>query len=255
MNKNQHGFGIVGILLVLLVVGVISGGGWYVYSMNNKKEVKESVQPVAPEPKTEAVNTIPEGFTEYTNNEIGVKFNYPQEWGDVTATKDDSGQSGHYYVVSFSKEASVKAGVISSDFEEGKDGSCYVRLGIYPNQTLEIIKNNEKLRLNNVNASDLGSPYGTTGNILKDTSDTFISESFEAGVPDGVGACTGLYLTGYKAIESNKNYRGIEFFWREPGDNETDYSELAIYKANPNKYLSEKDRQNFITTVESAVKN
>lgn len=42
--KNQKGFGILGILLVFVAVGLIAGTGWYVYNSKNKNADQKSNQ-------------------------------------------------------------------------------------------------------------------------------------------------------------------------------------------------------------------
>lgn len=43
MQRNQKGFSVVEVLLVLIVVGLIGGIGWYVYSKQQAKEVPKQV--------------------------------------------------------------------------------------------------------------------------------------------------------------------------------------------------------------------
>jgi len=51
MNKNEKGFSVVELLLVLVAVGIICGTGWYVWSRSHKKES------ITPEPAKQAIAT------------------------------------------------------------------------------------------------------------------------------------------------------------------------------------------------------
>lgn len=93
MNK-QSGFGLVGVLIIIPVVGLISFAGWSVWKSSSQSNTKTSVKPVTDTTK-EVVKVedkkaeAPEGFTLYQNEEIGFSFYYPEYWG-VLAEKSDA---------------------------------------------------------------------------------------------------------------------------------------------------------------------
>lgn len=85
MKTNQQGFSVVEILIVLVVVGLIGGAGWYVW---HNKQAKPSSTTVAKEEKTETTKqaeTQPTAkcdtsFKELKNEKIGISFCYPETW-------------------------------------------------------------------------------------------------------------------------------------------------------------------------------
>lgn len=82
MKKNQSGFGVVEVLVLLLIVGLIATIGWLTYernfkkdsSVNNSSETKNNQQEIKSDEK------IPEGFKKYTNSSDGVSVAYPNSW-------------------------------------------------------------------------------------------------------------------------------------------------------------------------------
>ena len=53
MKKNEKGFSVVEILIVLVVVSLIGGAGWYVYQNKNKANTQATEQPINQETKKE----------------------------------------------------------------------------------------------------------------------------------------------------------------------------------------------------------
>lgn len=53
MNKNERGFTAVEAVLIVVVVSLLAGVGWYVYRMNNKDDKKEVNTSQADDKKTE----------------------------------------------------------------------------------------------------------------------------------------------------------------------------------------------------------
>lgn len=82
MKKKQDGFsGLIAILVLVLLIGLI-GTGWYVW--NSKKESeKASNQSTTATKNDDSKTATKEGYTEYKNDSVGLKFNYPKEWGMV----------------------------------------------------------------------------------------------------------------------------------------------------------------------------
>ncbi len=85
MHK-KHGFGLVGILLIVVVIGVVGFAGWYVWSRN--KTIDNTPQQNRDNDATTEENDefnkndldIPEGWVEFKNNELGIKFIHPDNW-------------------------------------------------------------------------------------------------------------------------------------------------------------------------------
>jgi Tfp pilus assembly protein PilE len=91
MSKNQNGFGVVEGLLILVIVGILGGTGWYVWNSNNKTndllnsaEKSSSIGAKATKKNTvtknEAVDKYP-SWKEEKNQEYKYSFKFPNENG------------------------------------------------------------------------------------------------------------------------------------------------------------------------------
>jgi hypothetical protein len=92
LSKSQTGFSHIILPLLIVVLGAAGFTGWKVYEASkNPKSAQTSTVATTPPPPTPAQpsETIPEGFIEYRNEELGFKFAYPEEWGVLS---EDSGQ-------------------------------------------------------------------------------------------------------------------------------------------------------------------
>jgi hypothetical protein len=255
LYKSQSGIAHLGlIVLVVLVLGATGFAGWRVYNAQKKndqsadKTTSLQTTPNQITNKELATNALPEGFVWYENKDLGFKFGYPKNWGRVTAEKY-AGMAGNQIDIHFSGEKEARAGLLSRDFEPfGRDGTCYVYLGIYPDTTPDTLKANSKEGV--VSDGD----YKAKTTRLVDSQNTLVDEVFEASNdPEGLGYCPGPSLDGYKFFAEKSLYTGIEFFWKaDIPDNGMPISAFDRYEANPNNFLSEKDRQEFIKTVQSA---
>jgi type II secretory pathway pseudopilin PulG len=97
MNKNQKGFSVVEILLILVIIGILSGTGWYVYNSNKKtnnllNSVDNTKLLIA---KTATKDThkstepqIPLGWISYEDKKNGFKFAYPKEYGQFSKSQN-----------------------------------------------------------------------------------------------------------------------------------------------------------------------
>ena len=90
-KHNQQGFTVVEGILIFVIVAVIGGIGWYVWKQNDsKKSSQNGAQQAAAGDGADgdgagsAGCTAPEGYSVYTNNDIGYCFAYPTSWGTVT---------------------------------------------------------------------------------------------------------------------------------------------------------------------------
>jgi len=84
MRKNQDGFSVVEIVLVIVVVGLIGGVGWYVVKARNNsdKTVESTAQSKSESPtKTTTPTKDPyEGMRKYSNDKYGITFYHPKDW-------------------------------------------------------------------------------------------------------------------------------------------------------------------------------
>lgn len=209
----------------------------------------QTATPAQTTPPATSAFVLPSGWTWYENKALGFKFAHPKEWGTVTASSEnyDKGSSTQF---KFSKQKLALAGVVSKDIEYGADGQCYVVLGIRPVFGLNDIKKYYKSGDKSFTQPDGGSKQ--TIKVLKSTNNEFVYEQFEAGAA-GIGSCPGVSVGGYKSFTDQSKYLGIEFFWGNgKTSNGVPVAEFDKYKADPNAFLSEKNRQDFIKAVESA---
>lgn len=76
-KKSESGFGVVGILLVVVIIVLISSVGWLVYKNHNK--VTKTITNTKTATMTTAQNPFA-GWKTYTNSTYGLSFKYPSQW-------------------------------------------------------------------------------------------------------------------------------------------------------------------------------
>jgi Tfp pilus assembly protein PilX len=87
---EQKGLGAVEGLLIIVILGLIAGVGWYVVQAknktvsnvnesNNSTSAKESAQEKAPE-EYKRTATIPSDWKAYKNDKYKISFSYPSNW-------------------------------------------------------------------------------------------------------------------------------------------------------------------------------
>jgi cytoskeletal protein RodZ len=77
MKKNQQGFGVVEVLLVLVVVLLLGIIGWYVFETRNNKPTPDNANSqVQATPDDESITEfkVPEGWVEHKYTKTGVVF-------------------------------------------------------------------------------------------------------------------------------------------------------------------------------------
>lgn len=260
--RSKSRIGIVLIVLALLIIGayllvdsgVIKTGidlPFHVFKQATKSQANTTA--------TESVQTTTDTITastqqtsttaEFKNEALGLRFTYPANWGTVTTDIRDSSVAGTSAVLTFSSQPLVRAGLLSSDYEEqGRDGVCYVTLGLFPGTKLKTITS----KLSDIDADGGGSStYKTKTTILKSTDNMLTYEHFEAGTTDGLGACLGVSVNGFRSFDTRAAYTGIQFFWGDSTKTALAVSEFSAYVANPDDFLSAADRQAFMDVVAS----
>ena len=73
--KNEKGFNVVEILVVLVVVGLIGGAGWYVYQYSQRESTKQGAS------NSEGLDELPvlkEGYRQYQGKYLSLQ--YPKDW-------------------------------------------------------------------------------------------------------------------------------------------------------------------------------
>ena len=130
--KTHSGFGVIGVMLVILVLGILGFAGWKVYDMKHPLPPIDTDYTKSKTDTKTANADLPAGFVAYTHKDLGVTFAYPKAWG--AASTGPSPESPHFikgteYMISFSENPNVTAGVSSPDVKHdpnmGHDGAFY----------------------------------------------------------------------------------------------------------------------------------
>lgn len=166
---NNKGFGVVEGLLVLVVIGIIGGTGFYVYKTNSKTgngSDGTSIEKAEKDSSDENKEKIPEGYKKFENKDLGISFIYPSEWGEVVKTEfDDQGNSEYF---NFSKFDHVTMGSLQSDYTHPGRGGSLIDYGGY-------IKEGGKFKLKSYENKPLDEPVD--GYILNNPQSCIVSTS------------------------------------------------------------------------------
>ncbi len=120
---NQKGF--AHLVIVLIIVIVLAGAGfagWRIYDQRKNTNINTTSTTSSKTTEEKPKSTIPDGFVEYENKELGFKFAYPKGWGEVTFSEGFEMTKkhltkGYEYDISFSKNKLITAGIRSTDWE------------------------------------------------------------------------------------------------------------------------------------------
>lgn len=105
---KKNGFGTVGALVVLIVVGLIGIAGWYVWGSRNSAQNPEpssnNLQAETPKEYTRSA-TIPTDWKTYTNDEYKINLKYPSNWSVTTnlITKEIGEETQNVYSLNATK--------------------------------------------------------------------------------------------------------------------------------------------------------
>ncbi len=97
MKKYQNGFGAVGILAVVMIIGLLGAVGWLVYDRQNKpvetSTVTDTEQTTEP---TEKVTTEDSGIKTINN----ISYTIPEDWKNAEGPFEDSETGNGQYLLS-----------------------------------------------------------------------------------------------------------------------------------------------------------
>lgn len=157
--KKQQGFSLVEGLLIVLVLGVIGFGGYYVWSQQQKKNNADTSQQATPESDQAQNNdkkTVPEQeIDKPTSKRVSVKhfsIELPEGWNQNKDAKADAGGPEFYYEFSDDSGKSIGVSVNSGGFGGGGDGV-----------TTTIIKENKFVLSNKYEPCNLEDETGVCG--------------------------------------------------------------------------------------------
>lgn len=89
-TQSKDGFSAVALLLILVVIIIAGAAGYVVWHKNHNPAVKSSTIKSTSANKTHVTmptfSTLTDGWTEYKNDEEGLRFGFPGEWGALEST-------------------------------------------------------------------------------------------------------------------------------------------------------------------------
>jgi len=125
MDKNQKGFGIVEILIIIVIVGLIGTVGWLVYDRQKSKDTETpSTTNTSQTTNTEAETPK---MSDYNSDELGLSLSYPSEWGAASLGDGPLSkyQSGKYKQLTFSNQANVSVNFVTGAYSSPLDACGY----------------------------------------------------------------------------------------------------------------------------------
>ncbi|MGZ6005149.1 MAG: hypothetical protein ACXWLH_03275 [Candidatus Saccharimonadales bacterium] len=222
---NNRGFGVVEVLLVLVIIAMVGGIGWYIVKGPKKANhiVKETPLVKPPAKKTVKSN-VPSGYTSYENKELGFKFDAPAEWGSVILGKANP-KAGKEVDISFSNNSKVTVTAASKDWKAQSMGfECSSPLNLPSASKPKIATNDQNITFS-----------GTLITPVVKTDDYVVNRKF---ISDGCESSYS-YLTGVHLIDSKT------------------YAVYEMYSVNLKKVYSnaeyQKDEYQFITKAEQSL--
>ena len=204
MKKNSNGFTVIEGLLILFIVGIISGVGWYVWQAKEKSD-KSMDQAAATDLTTSSKN---EASTDETANwkvlqsPDGFSIKLADGWNITDCT---DGSITHYYYIQDIKDINYQAGTTAKVIDGGND-SCstadsLIRFNIQlPDPSEQIVT-----ALNN-DAKSLGDFQAGSATAKK----YYLNESWNPYDPDGTKE--------YLYLFDSKKGKLLITYWIAPGD-------------------------------------
>lgn len=113
MKRNQRGFGLIELLIIVIMVAVAGIVGYYTYTrIKNRPSQTTNTQVSTPEPEAE-----PE-FKEFVSKEFGFKFEYPSSWGTLKLQQSQvAGKTGKAYELTSDDFSKRISGFITKDWK------------------------------------------------------------------------------------------------------------------------------------------
>lgn len=202
LKKNQRGFSVVEIIIAIVLVGLLSFAGWFVWNKNHESKKSSSAGSHA----TTATPTptpapCPTGYTEYRNTTYGIKFCYPTTWGTVSTRQDSEMRWGHVTAgsgleIDFSANTKVTAVIRSQDWTHDPNmghGGSDSSLSFSPTQ------------------EDISSYF--SGRMDYDVIATTADEFLALTPLCNESGCSGMGLALSKTVSDNSHTYGIGFVY------------------------------------------
>lgn len=91
MKKNEKGFSMVEMLIVIVLVGLTGAVGWLVYDRQNNKKDTATPSVTQNTDDTAKKSELPAGFAKYSICNTGVTLAYPSSWGEAKQAPENTG--------------------------------------------------------------------------------------------------------------------------------------------------------------------
>lgn len=101
------------LILIIIIIIIAFGLGWYI-------STQRQAQPTEPVVEEEVVEGTRPGWIKYDSSELGISFQYPQEYGQVILDIKP-GETGFQYRGKFSASNVIEFGGVSDNFSEGRE--------------------------------------------------------------------------------------------------------------------------------------
>lgn len=221
---GSRGFGAVETILILIIVGIIGGAGWYVWRQSRAESPDDSTSQATPQTSEAETDDSAEpegceaepGYAVYTNSGPDFCFVYPEDWGSVTLREgpvDAAYEPEGSYLGTFSANEHASFAFIPTDWEytgPGRDGPSNAT-GFTEYEQFTVHDSSQPIIRFNTDEKYLVA-YSTDFHFR------------------------GVVIVGQRAFESTEGYAGVEF---ELHVMAPDGSEFDGFTDPPSKLVSE----------------
>jgi hypothetical protein len=261
MRKNQQGFSIVELLIVLIVIVLIVGVWMYVFDKQSKKDTSKTNENTT----SQQANPDMGDKNIYKNDELGLTFIHPSKWGNaVTKTRGDSDRSvssnGYTeYDITFPNVPLFILPIINNKSNYLiQHAGCFNSLGFlnfHKSQAPDELKPGDWEQ----SETSSGNNYTTYSKVLISDSKTIVIESFSIStIVNPQGYCNGLSVYGLQEVSSNsKNLSQVQFLWSKTASTfgkdqpKLNLKDLDEFKNNPTNYILDEDLADLQATIQS----
>lgn len=177
-RRNQAGFAVLEIFVLVLLIAGIGAVGWYVWRTHHKKDTVASVKTntsASEKSKADATQyVVPKDYVVFKDTTLGFSFAYPGVFGDFGEQKTDSG-------VSYRTTENVKS------FGEGISGSFTLYSYGSAQQSITSRKYGPQISLQNdkwivTEANEADVTHNKVGDEYKDINGNILDRQTNAGL-------------------------------------------------------------------------
>lgn len=260
MRKNQKGFSAIESLFIFTIMAIVVGVGWYVHSQQSKVS--------KPKPTTHLNSQTshnPTGNVQYKDSASGLSFSYPSRWGTVVKHKigdpdrlvpDPNDKTTQYdYTL-------TGAPLFILPVANGNDNYMEEYAGCFTNLVLLNLRQGNSVApkaggwVQSATSTDSSGTYRKV--VIGNQQTTMIMDFEFSTVVNSQDYCTGLSVYGSQGVNNNsQGLQKIDFLWSQTatsfGKNQPTggLKDLADFKQNQSKYISDQDLNDLQATIKS----